>query len=149
MHPGETDIWKKKNSGQTKGTFTANSSDILPGPGLGLHKDCTPGILCPTWTPCRLAAGTQPTQIAKRLSWEEAEHKQEMLDLHTNICPLCKLQSSFMLMGHYLLTVHRFKSKNRRQNKKIKMSDFIFLLYIQLWIPVSLTPLQALSPEVI
>lgn len=58
----------------------------LPGPSWGLHMDYTPGILCPAWTPCTLAAGTQPSQITRLLSWKWQTHKQGERQKKKNQC---------------------------------------------------------------
>lgn len=50
-----------------------------PGPGWGLHKGYTPGILCPAWTLCRLRAGTQPSQIIVLLSWKWWQKKTNVM----------------------------------------------------------------------
>lgn len=42
----------------------------LPGPSWGLHKGYTPGILCPAWTLCKLAAGTQTSRTTRLLFWK-------------------------------------------------------------------------------
>lgn len=59
----------------------------------------TPGTLCPAWTLCMLAAGTQPSQITKLLSWKC--HTQARKKCHTqvldNIRPVPSFKSHFTL----------------------------------------------------
>lgn len=63
----------------------------LPGPSWGLHMDYTPGTLCPAWTPCMLAAGTQPSQITRLLSWKKQHTNRKK---RSHIKRLCSLETT-------------------------------------------------------
>lgn len=64
----------------------------LPGPSWGLHRDCTPGTLYLAWTPCRLAAKTQPTRTTRLPSCKGQHTNREKNLIYIQMLLFC-LQS--------------------------------------------------------